>query len=171
VDAPIIGPDIHPSIGVNIQGPTVVRVPDWVQNPLGRYYLYFADHKGLYIRLAYADALTGPWQIHAPGSLQIEDSYFLTGPPQVSAARLSELVAAREASGVKYSHDLVTELTTPHIASPDIHVDKSSSCTTTAWQMSVDSFPAWPPPPMASILPRRSKTLAELICARFAMMT
>ena len=125
VDAPIIGPDIHPSIGANIQGPTVVRVPDWVQNPLGRYYLYFADHKGLYIRLAYADALTGPWKIHPPGSLQIEDSYFLTGPPQVSATRLSELVAAREASGVKYSHDLVTELTTPHIASPDIHIDEN----------------------------------------------
>ena len=55
VDAAIIGPGMHPSIGENIQGPTALRVPDWVQNPLGRYYLYFADHKGLYIRLAYAD--------------------------------------------------------------------------------------------------------------------
>jgi hypothetical protein len=27
-----------------------------------RYYLYFADHKGDYIRLAYAEALMGPWQ-------------------------------------------------------------------------------------------------------------
>lgn len=123
LDRPIIGPGIHPSIGENIQGPTVVRVPDWVANPLGRYYLYFADHKGLYIRLAYADEVTGPWQIHAPGSLQIDQSYFLTAPPQVSAERLDEMVAAREATGVKYSHDLVTELTTPHIASPDIHVD------------------------------------------------
>ena len=52
LDKPIIGPDIHPSIGVNIQGPSLIRVPDWVENPLGKYYLYFADHKGLYIRLA-----------------------------------------------------------------------------------------------------------------------
>ena len=125
-DAAVITPDIHPSIGVNIQGPTAIRVPDWVQNPLGRYYLYFADHKGLYIRLAFADAVTGPWHIHAPGSLQIDESYFLTEPPQVSATRLNELVAAREARGVKYSHDFVTELTTPHIASPDIHVDEAN---------------------------------------------
>ena len=126
VDAAIIGPGIHPSIGKNIQGPTALRVPDWVQNPLGRYYLYFADHKGLYIRLAYADQITGPWQIHATGSLQIAESFFLTEPPQVSEARLKELVAAREATGVKYSHDLVTELTTPHIASPDIHIDETN---------------------------------------------
>ena len=125
MDATIIGPGIHPSIGENIQGPTAVRVPDWVQNPLGHYYLYFADHKGLYIRLAYADEVTGPWQIHAPGSLQIDESFFLTEAPQVSEERLKELVAAREATGVKFSHDLVTELTTPHIASPDIHIDET----------------------------------------------
>ncbi|MEE2635684.1 MAG: hypothetical protein VYE68_00425, partial [Acidobacteriota bacterium] len=45
-DAPIIRPDLHPSIGHNIQGPSVIKVPDWVNEPLGAYYLYFADHKG-----------------------------------------------------------------------------------------------------------------------------
>ncbi len=35
--------------GSNIAGPSLVRVPDWVENPLGRYYLYFADHRGTYI--------------------------------------------------------------------------------------------------------------------------
>ena len=59
LDAPIITPDLHPSIGVNIQGPSLIRVPDWVSEPLGAYYLYFADHKGSYIRLAYADDLLG----------------------------------------------------------------------------------------------------------------
>ena len=126
LDAPIIAPGIHTSIGENIQGPTVVRVPDWVDNPLGKYYLYFADHKGLYIRLAYADAVTGPWYIHEPGSLQIADSFFLTGPPQVSDEELQSAVAQREASGIKFSHDLVTELTTPHIASPDIQIDEEN---------------------------------------------
>ena len=65
---PIIAPGIHPSIGENIQGPTVIRVPDWIEDSLGAYYLYFADHKGLYIRLAYADDLEGPWRIYAPGT-------------------------------------------------------------------------------------------------------
>ena len=63
LDEPIITPATHPSIGENIQGPSLVRVPDWVQAPLGRYYLYFADHKGRYIRLAYAAALMGPWTV------------------------------------------------------------------------------------------------------------
>ena len=47
VDRPIIQQGIDASIGENIQGPSLIRVPDWVQDPLGRYYLYFADHKGL----------------------------------------------------------------------------------------------------------------------------
>ena len=123
-DQPIIGPGIHPSIGENIQGPTMLRVPDWVENPLGRYYIYFADHKGLYIRLAYADRLTGPWQIHEPGSLHIEDSYFAPTRPEISEERLNEMIAARRASGgAQLSHDIGLELTEPHIASPDVHVD------------------------------------------------
>ena len=51
----IVTSDLSPGIGINIQGPSLIRVPDWLPNPLGRYYLYFADHKGSYIRLAYAD--------------------------------------------------------------------------------------------------------------------
>ena len=117
--APIITPDLHPSIGENIQGPSVIRVPDWVQNPLGAYYLYFADHKGTYIRLAYADDLLGPWRIHAPGSLQIADSYFLTAPPEVEPERAARLRAQPTNRG----HDSFVEATTPHIASPDVHVD------------------------------------------------
>ena len=123
LDAPIIGPDLHPSIGVNIQGPSLIRVPEWVDDPLGAFYLYFADHKGHYIRLAYADDPLGPWRIHPPGSLQIADSHFLTEPPPVSAEELARLSAARAASGARISHDVLTEATTPHIASPDVHVD------------------------------------------------
>ena len=120
LDRPIIGPEIHDSIGENIQGPSLIRVPDWIPEPLGRYYLYFADHKGRYIRLAYADDLLGPWSIHAPGSLQIEHSHFLTEPPEVTPEMVAEWEARR---GVKISHDIQKEITTPHIASPDLHVD------------------------------------------------
>ena len=123
LDAPIITPDLHPSIGVNIQGPSVIQVPEWVEDPLGIYYLYFADHKGLYIRLAYADDLLGPWTIHPPGSLQIEDSYFLTEPPEVAPDVAARLRASQERRGVPMSHDGLFEATTPHIASPDVHVD------------------------------------------------
>lgn len=126
LDKPVIGPDIHPSIGVNIQGPSLIRVPNWVENPLGKYYLYFADHKGLYIRLAYADNLTGPWQVHEPGSLRIEDSYFTPTRPEISEEALAEMIEGRRASGSRTSHDLAFELTQPHIASPDVHVNEDS---------------------------------------------
>lgn len=123
LDRPIIGPDLHPSLGANIQGPSLIRVPDWLPNPLGRYYLYFADHKGSYIRLAYADALTGPWTVHVPGSLHLGQSGFPTVPPRATAEQLAVVEARMRRSGMAISHDVLTEATTPHIASPDVHVD------------------------------------------------
>ena len=77
-------------------------MPDWLPNKMGNYYLYFADHKGLYIRLAYADSIIGPWQIHEPGSLQIEESYFTPTRPTISEERLNELVAARRVPECRY---------------------------------------------------------------------
>jgi len=71
---PIITPALDESIGENINGPSLLRVPDWLLNPLGRYYLYFAHHQGASIRLAYADALTGPWTIYSPGTLRLEQT-------------------------------------------------------------------------------------------------
>ena len=126
LDEPIIGPELHPSLGVNIQGPSLIRTPEWLPNRLGAYYLYFADHKGMYIRLAYADELTGPWQVHAPGSLQIEESYFTPVRPEIPQAELDALVEQRRAAGARVSHDLALELTEPHIASPDVHVDEEN---------------------------------------------
>ena len=82
LDGPIITPDMDGRMGSNIAGPSLIRVPDWVDDPLGRYYLYFADHRGTYIRLAYADDLAGPWTMHEPGTLRIEQSHFpATCPP------------------------------------------------------------------------------------------
>ena len=74
---------------------------------------------GRYIRLAYADDLLGPWHIHPTGSLQIADSHFLTAPPEVAPERAAQLRAAPSNLG----HDPFVEATTPHIASPDVHVD------------------------------------------------
>lgn len=126
LDGPIIGPELHPSIGANIQGPSLIRVPDWVEGRLGRYYLYFADHKGSYIRLAYADALIGPWRVHPPGSLTLAQSGFPTEKLSVSDAEVAQFEAQNQARGVTISHDMRSELTTPHIASPDVHVDEAN---------------------------------------------
>ncbi len=62
-------------MGSNVNGPSLIRVPDWVPHPLGRYYLYFAHHQGTYIRMAFADRLEGPWKIHGPGVLALSGSF------------------------------------------------------------------------------------------------
>lgn len=73
-DAPIITENMLPGqSGSSINGPSLIRVPAWVKNPLGRYYLYFAHHKGKYIRMAYADRIEGPWKILEGGVQPLEE--------------------------------------------------------------------------------------------------
>ena len=74
---PIIVPNMDARMGENINGPSLIRVPDWLPNPLGKYYLYFAHHKGKYIRMAYSDELAGPWKTHEPGVFDLADAYCL----------------------------------------------------------------------------------------------
>jgi len=99
---PLVTVRSSPTLGGNVNGPTVIRVPDWVERPLGRYYMYFANHMGLEIRLAYADALTGPWRIHEPGVLHVADTEFFRPQPDPEGA--------------------IADFYT-HVASPEILVD------------------------------------------------
>lgn len=99
---PLITTRTSTSLGTNVNGPTVIRVPDWVKSPLGRYYMYFANHMGEFIRLAYADAITGPWKIYEPGVLHVRDTaMFRPGPDPKEALE-----------------DFYT-----HVASPEILID------------------------------------------------
>ena len=129
---------------VNINGPSVIRVPDWVKRPLGRFYMYFAHHKGSYIRLAVADNLTGPWTVYDPGVLQLSDSGFpeaLVGEADESAG-LSDLFSTFSLHVVRDYLLLGYRATVtdpalrrergmssatnrkPHIASPEVIVDE-----------------------------------------------
>lgn len=99
---PLITVDTSSSLGGNVNGPTVIRVPDWIERPLGRYYMYFANHVGTFVRLAYADAIEGPWRIYEPGVLHVQDTAFYRpqpDPPETLA-------------------DFYT-----HVASPEVFVD------------------------------------------------
>ena len=73
------GPIIHSGMlrgqeGDNINGPSLIMAPDWLPNKLGKFYLYFAHHRGQNIRLAHADKLEGPWTVVNSGSLQLQDA-------------------------------------------------------------------------------------------------
>ena len=70
---PILTSASSSTIGTNINGPSLIRAPVWMEKPLGRYYLYFAHHAGKFIRLAYANQLSGPWTVYEPGTLQLNE--------------------------------------------------------------------------------------------------
>ncbi len=58
--------------GHSINGPSLVRVPDWLPladrpDPSAKYYLYFGDHSGSYIRMAWAAEVTGPYTLYNVG--------------------------------------------------------------------------------------------------------
>ena len=98
----LLTPKSHSSLGDNLNGPCVIEVPAWVAAPLGRFYMYFAHHKGRFIRMACANCLTGPWRVHASGVLTLQETPFVQ----------SDLPAEL---GIEYNY--------AHIASPNVHVD------------------------------------------------
>ncbi len=108
---PIIRPEMDARMGDNINGPALIRAPQWLPNRLGEYYLYFADHKGSYIRLAAADELIGPWRMYEPGALQLSQTAF-----PARADDFAPELAAAQRQGWVY----------PHIASPDAVVDEAA---------------------------------------------
>lgn len=74
---PIIVPNMDARMGTNINGPSLIRAPDWLPAPPGRHLLYFAHHNGTYIRLAFADEVEGPWRTYEPGVLDLKNSGFI----------------------------------------------------------------------------------------------
>ncbi|WP_296594870.1 hypothetical protein [Phenylobacterium sp.] len=127
VDRPIIAPGMDGRMGSNIEGPSLIAAPSWLPNRLGRYYLYFADHKGDYIRLAYADDLEGPWKVYAPGTLHFAKAKLpahLVGTPE-AIMRLKDLAQRRDPVEFAHIPTPLEDASLPHVASPDVHVDEA----------------------------------------------
>ena len=110
-DGPIIHPGLCESLGQNINGPSLVERPSWAPGP-GRYLLYFAHHMGRHIRLAWADDLAGPWQIHRPGVLPLCDTPLAQSRPDMAQP------AWAQAAGQDGLY--------PHLASPDVWLDEKA---------------------------------------------
>ena len=65
--------DFRSRVTSSINGPSLIKVPSFVKEPLGKYYLYFSHHRDTYMRMAYADNITGPYTIYAPGVMDVAD--------------------------------------------------------------------------------------------------
>ena len=94
--------------GDNICGPCVIRVPEWVKNPLGKYYMYFARHSssnmsGAFIRFAYSNSPKGPWTVDNKKVLRRED---LIDISRYKSGEIKKPLRKKQ-----------------HIASPDVLID------------------------------------------------
>jgi|SaaInlStandDraft_1057018.scaffolds.fasta_scaffold05641_4 hypothetical protein len=59
---------------MSIAGPAILRVPKWVYNFLGKYYLCFSHHRANFIRLAHADMPLECGSIYDPGAYGLAES-------------------------------------------------------------------------------------------------
>ena len=113
LDAPIVDVNAWPRLGGNVNGPSLIRAPDWLDNAPARYLLYFAHHRGDSIRLATSDNLLGPWHLHDRDPVTLAESLFATEAPRDE--ELDEEALDYIARGADGNY--------PHIASPDAWVD------------------------------------------------
>jgi hypothetical protein len=112
-DGPLISVDAFPQLDGNINGPSLIRCPEWITAPPAKYLLYFAHHEGRSIRLALSDHLAGPWRLHHPAPMLLADSHFAQEPAELAALDAQARSFIDKGEDGNY----------PHIASPDVWVD------------------------------------------------
>jgi len=112
---------------MNMNGPSVIRVPDWVPDaqkthPDAVYYMYYADHGGRDIRLAWSAAITGKWHLFNRGKAT-DRAWGVkgnnTGARTPGEGVLDLNVVGRD-DAIHVDEDFGLR---GHIASPDVHVD------------------------------------------------
>lgn len=101
--------------GGNINGPSMIRVPDWIApenraDPSAVYYLYFAHHQGNYIRMAWAEHIEGPWNLYQVGA-------------GVSVGSRGVLLDLGSDDQINIGNGIAIR---SHIASPDVHADDTN---------------------------------------------
>ena len=116
-------------------------MPDWVENPLGKYYLYFAHHKGSYIKMAYADSQGGDWKMYDGGILPLDKSGLVTKVGKKSdletlrkyntwseSIALIEIGKAAQKSFEKRKkiNGKGSAPTTPHLANPEVIINEKT---------------------------------------------
>ena len=100
----------------NINGPSVLRMPDWAPGKKAAMHLYFGHHKGDSIRLAFADRLEGPWKMWMDPILPLAESLFLSADPSPDPSMPEP----------DWVDALDGDYLYAHVASPDVHIDEAN---------------------------------------------
>ncbi|MBK1855168.1 hypothetical protein JO972_09385 [Verrucomicrobiaceae bacterium 5K15] len=100
----------------NLNGASCIRIPNWIPaneraDPTAVYYLYFADHSGNYIRMAWAANIEGPWT----GFRMNENTYPDIGDRGVLSLGDDDEIDAGDGLMID-----------GHIASPDVLIDDTN---------------------------------------------
>jgi hypothetical protein len=101
--------------GRNINGPSIIRVPDWIvpenrADPSAVYYLYFAHHQGNYIRMAWAEHIEGPWHLYNIGR-------------GASVGSRGVMLDLGSDDRINIGNGITIR---SHVASPDVHADDTN---------------------------------------------
>ena len=115
----------------NIDGPSVIRVPDWIPiservNPSANYYAYFAHHGGDNIRLAWSDSITGTWNLfNAQGSTAPNAAWGISGNNTGTVTPGNGVLDIDLGTGGELLRPVAGSDIgiTRHVASPDVLVD------------------------------------------------
>ena len=98
---------LEPDALANINGPFLLRMPDWAAEKQAAFHTYFGHHKGKSLRLAYANRLEGPWAMHPDPVIPLANSLFAPEDPAPDWV---------DALGGDYLY--------AQVASPDAHIDE-----------------------------------------------
>ena len=124
-ESPLISAELFPPESIpglpadalaNINGPSVLRMPDWAPGKQAALHLYFGHHKGDSMRLAFADRLEGPWKIWTDPILPLSESLFLPADPSPDSSMPEP----------DWVDALDGDYLYAHVASPDVHIDEAS---------------------------------------------
>ena len=129
LDSGGIDPIIDASVegaGGNTNYPSMIRVPDWIPvserpHPDAQYYLYYSSHSGSYIRMAWAEFLTGEWTVWNPSFGSGVDRAWGTGNNNGTQTP-GHGVLDMNLGGDRII-DLGNTEIEGHLASPDVFVD------------------------------------------------
>ena len=121
--------DVNAAGGSNINGASVIRVPDWIPTSErahrnAQFYMYFANHSGDDIRLAWASSIQGDWNLwNGEGGSSPNRAWGSDGNNSGTRTGGNGVLDLDIGNGELAASDNSPVAIKSHVASPDVHVD------------------------------------------------